>query len=163
MAKPVTSYTPEVGERVCALIANGWSVGKIGRAPGLPSRTTIFTWLATADAEPKEGEEAKARPFDAFRQMYLRARELRAEARFERIDQVVHDMRIKKIDPQVARVEIDAIKWQLAKENQTRYGDKVTLRGDKEAPMQLQSTVTVELSETQLHAIAAKGLAGGAE
>lgn len=68
MAKPVTSYTPEVGERVCALIANGWSVGKIGRAPGLPSRTTIFTWLAIRrfpSAEPmlrrkKDGGRADA-------------------------------------------------------------------------------------------------------
>lgn len=156
MSRP-TTFTPEIGERICELIASGLSVKKISRLPNMPKERAIFRWLASQDPDTLPGEENKVRPFDAFRQQYMRAREIRADARFERIDSIIHDMRMKKISYAEARVEIDAIKWQTGKENAKRYGDAMTLKGDKENPLQVQRTA-VEMSEAELQAVAAGGL-----
>lgn len=153
--KPVR-FTPELGERVCARIAEGYPVAKIGKLSGFPAEGTIFRWLATQDPDPKPGEEGQVRPFDAFREQYMRAREIRADARFERIDTVLIDMRAGKIDAQQARVEIDAIKWQAGKEKAKVYGEAVTLRGDKDNPLQIRKAP--ELSDEELAALAAGGL-----
>jgi hypothetical protein len=67
--------------------------------------------------------------------LYARAREIRADARFERVDQVIEDMRAGVVDAQQARVEIDAIKWQAAKEAPSRYGDRLEVAGDPAAPL----------------------------
>lgn len=157
MARP-SSFTPELGERICALIAEGMSLRKASEADGMPNWRTILRWLATKDAEPKEGEDGAA-PFDAFRQQYARAREIRADARFERIDDVIDDMRAKKVDAQMARVEIDAIKWQAGKENGRRYGEAVTLRGDKNNPVEVRRT-SRDLTDEELMARAQGGLRG---
>ena len=62
---------------------------------------------------------------------YEKARELRADARFESIDSVLGALSASKIDPAQARVMIDAIKWQCSIERPKRYGDKLatTLSG----------------------------------
>lgn len=131
MGAPST-FTPELGEAVCALIASGWSVRKVARTPGMPTERTIFRWLAAQD-EPRQ--DGALGPFATFRDQYIRAREVRADARFERIDAVIHDMRCGRIDHNKARVEIDAIKWQTGKEAPKRYGEAVTLRGDADNPL----------------------------
>lgn len=163
---PPTEFSPELGEKICAAIAAGASVRVVSRMPGMPNKATIFRWLAMADQAPAEGEEgegSKQRPFDAFRQMYVQARKFRADARVESIDEDIQALRRGKLDPQAARIIIDAKKWLAGKENQGRYGDAMTLRGDKSAPVQVeQRTTVVELSEAELHALAAKGLANGA-
>lgn len=121
MARP-SKFTPDLGERVCALIASGMSLEKVAEQDGMPSDRTILRWLAAKD--PEGGTD---RPYETFLQQYLRAREVRADARFERIDTVIEDMRTKKIDHNVARVQIDAIKWQTGIENAKRYSDKLRL------------------------------------
>jgi len=72
-----------------------------------------------------------------FVERYVRARDIRAHARFERIDQVTQDMREGLIDANMARVEIDAIKWMCARENVKKYGDRIELAGDKDNPLTL--------------------------
>jgi hypothetical protein len=159
MTNKATTFTPELGERICARIAQGDSVRKACRGDGYPTWRTFMRWLATQDPEPVPGTEEGPRPFDALRQQYARAREIRADARFERIDNVVHDMRQGKINDRQARVEIDALKWQAGKENGRRYGEAVTLRGDKDNPVEVRRTAR-DLSDADLAAIAQGGLRG---
>ncbi len=106
-----SSYTPEIAEQICSRLTCGASVRSICDDDDMPSDTTVFRWLAS---------------IPAFREQYARARETRGDARFERIDDVVQDMRNGVIDSNQARVEIDAIKWQCGKEAPKRYGDKLT-------------------------------------
>lgn len=155
----VSSFTPEVGERICAKIAQGDSVRKACRGEGMPHWRTFMRWLATQDPEPIEGEGAGPRPFDALRQHYARARELRADARFESVDHILYLLRAKKIDAQAARVMLDAVKWQTGKENARRYGEAVTLRGDKDNPVEVRRTER-DLTDAELAAIAQGGLRG---
>lgn len=152
-AKPgrPTSFNPEVAERICMLIAQGNSVLTACEAEGMPNESTVFRWLATDDPDGALG-------FEAFRKDYMRARELRADARFERLDEIMAEVRSGKLDPAAARVMMDAIKWQTGKENGKRYGEAVTLKGDKDNPVEIRSPR--QLSDADLLAIAAGGLRG---
>lgn len=106
--------------RLCVLIAQGDSIAKIGETEGMPDARTIFRWLA-ANAGGDEDDPA------SFRQQYMRARASRADARFERLDEIMQKVEDGRLDPAAARVMMDAIKWQSGKENAKRYGEKVQL------------------------------------
>lgn len=155
-SKPVktgrpSSFNPETAERLCMLIAQGRSVLSACEEDGMPNEATVFRWLATDDPDGNLG-------FEAFRKEYMRARELRADARFERLDEIMDEVRAGKLDPSAARVMMDAIKWQTGKENAKRYGDAVTVKGDKDNPLQVRTAK--ELTDEELIAIAAGGLRG---
>ena len=146
-----SSFNPEVAERLCMLIAQGHSVLSACQADGMPNESTVFRWLATDDPDGSKG-------FESFRKDYMRARELRADARFERLDEIMAEVRAGELDPSAARVMMDAIKWQTGKENGKRYGDAMTLKGDKENPVEIRNPR--QLSDADLLAIAAGGLRG---
>jgi hypothetical protein len=57
---------------------------------------------------------------------YARALERLAEDQIEKVEVAIQDMRDGRIDPQMARVEIDARKWFASKFLPKRYGEKVT-------------------------------------
>ncbi|HST44504.1 MAG TPA: hypothetical protein VLK29_04685 [Luteimonas sp.] len=150
MARP-SSFNAETAERLCMLIAQGHSVAAACKEDGMPDQKTIFRWLATDDPDGTIG-------FEAFRQQYMRARELRADARFERLDEIMEEVREKKIDPTAARVMMDAIKWQAGKENAKRYGESMTLKGDKDSPLEVRHVK--QMSDEELLAVASGGLRG---
>jgi hypothetical protein len=56
---------------------------------------------------------------------YARAREARADARSDKIDRLIDQMLKGEIKSDVARVAIDALKWQAGREMPKRYGDKI--------------------------------------
>lgn len=137
-----TTFTPILGERVCAKIIEGKSAMAIGKLPGFPGETTIFRWLG------KEGAE-----YDVFRKDYARAREMRAEARFENLRHIGDQVVEGRIDPQAARAAADIEKWCLGRENAKKYGDSMTLKGDAKNPLAI--TRAIDLSDADLMARAA--------
>lgn len=113
------AYSPEqrkdIQGRVLRGIAAGLSVGKCCRQEGMPNKDTIFEWLMDDET---------------FSDQYARARERRADARVERIDDIAEEVKAGTLGANEARVIIDAEKWQAGKENSKRYGDKLDLTGD---------------------------------
>jgi len=105
-----TSYRKEMGEEICDLIALGDNLNTISLKDEYPSRVTLYKWL---------------RDHEDFLNNYARAREARADARSDRIDEICKKVENKTMDPQAARVIIDAEKWQAGKERPKRYGDRV--------------------------------------
>lgn len=81
----------------------------------MPNKDTIFEWLMDDET---------------FSDQYARARERRADARVERIDDIAEEVKAGTLGANEARVIIDAEKWQAGKENSKRYGDKLDLTGD---------------------------------
>jgi hypothetical protein len=59
---------------------------------------------------------------------YARACEDRAHSRNDEISEIIEKMMSKQIDPNTARVAIDAIKWQMSKEN-AKFADRVEVSG----------------------------------
>jgi hypothetical protein len=94
---------------ICDLVTDGHNLPKICRRDDLPNRETIYQWMK---------EDA------TLSNKYAQARERRADARSDRIDYYKRLSLTGKIDPNTARVIIDAEKWQAGKENAKRYGDR---------------------------------------
>ena len=76
----------------------------------MPAQSDVYKWLIET---PK------------FSEMYARARETRADSRADRIDEIVGMVVSGELDPNAARVAIDAEKWLAGKEQPKRYGDKI--------------------------------------
>jgi hypothetical protein len=105
-----TSYTEKLGAEICELVAMRVPLAHICKMPGMPNERTVYRWK---------------RDTEQFCLNYARAREHRADARSDRIDEICEALRAGKLDPNAARVLIDAEKWQAGKEQPRRYGEKL--------------------------------------
>lgn len=103
-----SSYTPEIGARICEEIAQGAALYRLCQQPDMPSERAVYQWL---EANPD------------FTQEYARARERQQD---RCVDEIIEIADIEE-DPQRARVRIDARKWRASKLAPKKYGDKVDL------------------------------------
>jgi hypothetical protein len=111
MGRP-SKFTLSLGCRICEMIADAIPLARICNSEDMPDQSTVYRWL---------------REHEDFRHEYVRAREARADARMDRIDEITNKVEAGELKPDVARVMIDAIKWQMGKEKPKAYGDKVAL------------------------------------
>jgi len=105
--------------KVCTLIAQGDSVTNACTGVGV-SRRTFFAALAQSD----DGSLLSAN--------YVKARKARADSRSDEIDEIIRRTLLPRADPNyvepnAARVAINALQWQMGKENTTRYGERLTV------------------------------------
>jgi hypothetical protein len=122
MARP-SSYTPEIGNLICELMAEGKGLRQVCEAEHMPSRNTVMRWV-----------EAN----DVFRGQYARAREAMydwiAEEAIRIADDSSGDYFIEDrngqsvVVPDHARVQrsrlqVDTRRWLLSKLSR-RYGDR---------------------------------------
>ena len=110
MARP-SSYNEETANTILQGISDGKSLRTICKADDMPSTTTVFNWLADEK-------------YKSFLDRYTRAKADQAENMFERITEITEMVKTKEIDPNAARVMIDAIKWQAGKLKPNKYSDK---------------------------------------
>ena len=115
MGRPST-FTNEIADTICERIAAGESLLSICSSDGMPHQATVFRWLADEK-------------YAAFCDMYACAREVQGDTKFDQVGDMAHSVVSGQVDPQAARVFIDAIKWQAAKLSPRKYGDKVEHTG----------------------------------
>lgn len=106
-----SDYLPEVAADICSLLADGESLRKVCECRGMPSKTSVFRWLA----EHKE-----------FGDQYAKATETRADAIFEEMFDIADSVADEAAAVVKARLRIDTRKWALARMNPKKYGDKVS-------------------------------------
>lgn len=117
MAKAM-EFNQAVADEICDRIAKGESLRTIcgaERDDFLPGQTTVFKWL---------GEN------EAFAKQYARARELQADREFDEARDIAQTATPENV--QVARLQIDTIKWRTGKLAPKKYGDKLALTGGDE-------------------------------
>jgi hypothetical protein len=134
--KRTTEYSTALAVKICSRVADGDSVRKICQDDDMPSKSTVFNWLA---AHPE------------FVTMYEVARDIQADACFDEVLEIADDGRndwMERNDPknpgwavngehiQRSRVRIDTRKWKLARMNAKKYGDKLDL-GTNGGPLQV--------------------------
>ena len=109
---------------ICELVAQKQTLNQICKLPGMPGQEEVRKWML---ADPDLAAE------------YARARELRADARADRIDEITNMVISGELDSQAARVVIDAEKWLAGKEMPKRYGDKIeqTLQNPDGSPISI--------------------------
>ena len=115
MARP-DSYNPEIAEGICERLVNGESLRAICLRNDMPSKGTVYRWLAK---------------YPDFAAQYATARELQADFIFDEIIDIADD---SDIDPEAGtvdreavqrkRLRLDARKWVLAKMRPQKYGER---------------------------------------
>lgn len=118
-------YTPEIGAEICELIACRVSLDAICKLENMPAQSTVYRWLQAVDS---------------FRDAYGRAREFRAQARADKIDELHDRLARGEIEPNAARVLFDMERWQASKERPNTYGDniKTEITGANGGPIQVE-------------------------
>lgn len=113
------AFSQATADLICERLAGGESLRSVCRDPDLPSIAEVMRWL---------GDEANTH----FREQYARAFQLRADAKFEELDDVSDEAVNAETAVQVQglRLKADNIKWQLARMNAKKYGDKMELGGN---------------------------------
>lgn len=124
MGRP-SDYTPELGDRICALMSQGESLNAICKGEDMPSAVSVYAWL---------------RKHDEFFNNYVRAREDQADTLADEIVGIADE---KTEDANSRRVRIDARKWVAAKLKPKKYGDKVetTVQGPDGGAVQNKYTI----------------------
>ena len=128
-----TTYTPEKGDKLCELIAEGMSASKACKKVGVPMRT-FYEW----NREHKD-----------FSAQLTCARQDQADTFADQMCDIADD----EGDVQRAKLKIDARKWVAARMKPKSWGDKQAVEhtGKDGGPIQ----TTTGLTDEQLERIAA--------
>jgi len=121
-------YSDEIANRICDLITDGYTLRQIGNEfPDLPHKRTVLGWLANPNDYPM------------LSQRYARAREARAEAMADEIEEISDDGRNDWVERegltvtnheniQRSRLRVDTRKWLMSKMLPKKYGDKLDVQ-----------------------------------
>ena len=110
MGRP-SIYTDELAKEICLRISSGRSLSSVCRDKDMPSRSLVYDWLA---------DEEKQDFMDRYREADLQRADYHADEMIEIADSVEADT----AEVAKARLQIDTRKWQVARMNATKYGDK---------------------------------------
>lgn len=127
-----TEFTQAIADTICDRLAEGQSLRAICATAKMPCQVTVFKWLSQ---QPE------------FAKQYARARESQVEHYAEEILEIADDGRndtYEKEDGTQAtnqdviarsRLRVDTRKWLMSKLAPKKYGDKLELGGDANAPI----------------------------
>jgi predicted transcriptional regulator len=115
---------------VCERLAEGESLGAIGRDPAMPTKATVRRWCNGENEAPPE-----------FADRYARARRDGLDHLAEETEEMVRS----EPDVQRARLIVDTRKWLLSKLRPERYGDKLEVSStSKNVNYEIPSDLTAE-------------------
>jgi hypothetical protein len=129
-----SKFSEELADRICERLADGESLRSICADEEMPDKSTVFRWLAANET---------------FRDQYARAREAQADTLFDEILHIadtpqmgekteVSDGKIKVVSGDMIdhrRLQVDARKWMAGKLRPKKYGERLELAGDPDAPL----------------------------
>ena len=127
-----SGYSEEVAGTICMEIMAGKSLRTICSMEGMPSTSTVYAWLGQ---------------YQEFSDMYARAREVQADVLADEILEIADS----DLDPNRARVMIDARKWLAGKLRPKKYGDRVELDHKVEGGQGLVVNVNVVPARPTAH------------
>lgn len=127
MGRP-TDYSTSLSDEICDHIAEGKSLASWCR-DNSTGYSSVMRWLET---------------HEYFRENYRRARLHSADADADLANDVRDRVIAGELAPDIARVVLDSIKWTSGKRNPKKYGERMVLAGDEDAPI-----VTREISRRE--------------
>ena len=107
-----SDYSVELTDEICRLLAEGKSMVEICSKPEMPHVSNIYRWL---------------RRHEEFATDTCSAREQQAHTIADRAVEMALDGDRVITDPQVAKVQLDAIKWTAARLAPKVYGRKAEI------------------------------------
>ena len=130
-----STYTPEKAEEVLWHMREGLSLRKSCAAAGV-GKTAFLLWVESVDG---------------LKDQYTRARTEMLDVQAEELEEIGDEAAKAETAVQVAglRLKADNRKWLLSKLAPKKYGDRLELAGDPDAPMVTKSTIDVTGLSTQ--------------
>jgi hypothetical protein len=133
-----SKYTEKIGDTICERLMDGESLRVICASSNLPSRHSVFRWLASDER---------------FRDQYARAREIQAEVLADEMIAIADDASNdvtgelgvpNSVAVHRAKLQIETRKWIACKLLPRKYGDKLdmNLSGKDGGPIQAAIAVT---------------------
>lgn len=119
---------------------SGELLNTICKAPGMPSESLVRQWECSICEAPLDGFPAK----------YARARSIGRQACAERMETIFDGAKPDEVP--ALKGKLDAMKWTYAKMDKTKWGDRVAIAGDAEAPLVV--TDLRRLSDAELATLA---------
>lgn len=132
-----STYTPEIAATICAEVASGKTLREVCRQEGMPSESTVRSWYL----DDREG----------FFAQYARARDLQLEVWADETIEIADDGSNDWMTRQNSngesyevvnsehisrsKLRVDQRKWLLSKLKPERYGDRLKVAGDADAPL----------------------------
>lgn len=138
LGRPVEDVPQDMADEVAEWIADGKTMREFCRQKGRPCRQTIDKWKAKDEA---------------FRSRIARAREDGHDVLAEDLIELVRTKGMDGLELQRIKIEIDLTLKLLAKWDSGRYGDRVVLAGDKDAPLVLTDTERATRLEALLEGV----------
>lgn len=152
MGRP-TKFTPELGEKICAMLAGGYSLRQALKGDDMPDKSTVMRWIfcTTQFTDPM---------FQDFRDQYAQAREMQAEMMADEIMDISDDgsndyYKREGKEPsfdgehvQRSKLRVDARKWVASKLLPKKYGDKVQneITGKDGGPIEMDNVSEMEIA-----------------
>lgn len=137
-------FTQELADQVCARLADGQSLRSICKDDDMPAVVTVFKWIRENEGFAKQYARAKGEAADAMAEEILDIADDGTNDWMERHGKdgsVGWELNGENI--QRSRVRIDTRKWIASKLKPKKYGEKLELAGDPEAPMQVSGCITL--------------------
>lgn len=103
-----STYTPEMGETICARLADGESLKAIGADPEMPCAATILNW---------------ARAYPEFGDAYAQARQMMADVLFDEAREVALAATPRSV--WADRLRFDTIRWMTARMAPRKYCERL--------------------------------------
>lgn len=134
----LTKYTDALGEAICARLAAGESLNAICKDEDMPSKAAVLLWV----------DEDRSGFADQYARARTRGYQLLAEELLEISDDGTNDYverenkdgsTYQAVDHDHiarSRLRVETRKWLLSKMLPKVYGDKTTIGGDPDAPIQ---------------------------
>lgn len=98
-----TKCTQEITDEICVRLADGQSLRSICSDEHLPEKSTVLLWVV--NDRVIEGTERQ------FSDQYRRAREAGGFSHADEALDIRHDVRNGELEPNAAKVILDALKW----------------------------------------------------
>lgn len=132
-------YSPEIAREICNRLADGEPLRQICRDKHMPAWRTVYDWMYQDDTAGEESVGLSA--------SIAKARELGQDAIAEEIYNFVSEKPEYMMTEAGPKVDSGYVQWMrvqadiklklLAKWNPRRFGDKVSVAGDAENPVQV--------------------------
>jgi hypothetical protein len=146
---PASKYTVEIAREICRQLAEGVPLREICRQDGMPEWRTIYDWMVKDDAAVAVGggaglsaSIARAREigYDAIAEDCLRIADDAANDWME----TEHGPRLNAEHVQRSKLRIETRLKLLAKWNPKKYGERLAVAGDADAPLKVEAEVNAE-------------------
>lgn len=119
MRKKQVRYSDGVADEICERLSNGESLLSICKDDHMPEQGNVYRWIVR---------------HEEFATKYARAREAQAEFL---VDELVAIADNPEEDVQRSKLRLETRRWIAEKLRPKKYGAKLELAGDAEAPLQV--------------------------